>query len=148
MEGEEEYVFFFFAFSNKGDSLWLLSSLWEPLFRSPEWQEVVRRWKEGRKLSQCVCPPRPHLPVGGWGKGPQKATYSIITVNKHSLWFCVRAESGICNCETGSDEDLLFHWQAGCDGESIGNCPFSQRLFMILWLKGVIFNVTTVDLKR
>uniref|UniRef100_F6YZ29 Chloride intracellular channel protein n=1 Tax=Ornithorhynchus anatinus TaxID=9258 RepID=F6YZ29_ORNAN len=37
---------------------------------------------------------------------------------------------------------------AGCDGESIGNCPFSQRLFMILWLKGVIFNVTTVDLKR
>uniref|UniRef100_A0A8C9PMK1 Chloride intracellular channel protein n=1 Tax=Spermophilus dauricus TaxID=99837 RepID=A0A8C9PMK1_SPEDA len=41
-----------------------------------------------------------------------------------------------------------FHVQAGYDGESIGNCPFSQRLFMILWLKGVIFNVTTVDLKR
>ncbi|XP_020509922.1 chloride intracellular channel protein 4 isoform X2 [Labrus bergylta] len=38
--------------------------------------------------------------------------------------------------------------KAGTDGESIGNCPFSQRLFMILWLKGVIFNVTTVDLKR
>ncbi|XP_068165885.1 chloride intracellular channel protein 4 isoform X2 [Antennarius striatus] len=38
--------------------------------------------------------------------------------------------------------------KAGGDGESIGNCPFSQRLFMILWLKGVIFNVTTVDLKR
>ncbi|XP_073440733.1 chloride intracellular channel protein 6 isoform X2 [Dendrobates tinctorius] len=38
--------------------------------------------------------------------------------------------------------------QAGSDGESIGNCPFSQRLFMILWLKGVIFSVTTVDLKR
>ncbi|KAG8450226.1 hypothetical protein GDO86_002753 [Hymenochirus boettgeri] len=37
---------------------------------------------------------------------------------------------------------------AGRDGENIGNCPFSQRLFMILWLKGVIFNVTTVDLKR
>uniref|UniRef100_A0A669C5U7 Chloride intracellular channel protein n=1 Tax=Oreochromis niloticus TaxID=8128 RepID=A0A669C5U7_ORENI len=37
---------------------------------------------------------------------------------------------------------------AGSDGESIGNCPFSQRLFMILWLKGVMFNVTTVDLKR
>uniref|UniRef100_A0A3B3D7G2 CLIC N-terminal domain-containing protein n=1 Tax=Oryzias melastigma TaxID=30732 RepID=A0A3B3D7G2_ORYME len=30
----------------------------------------------------------------------------------------------------------------------IGNCPFSQRIFMILWLKGVVFNVTTVDLKR
>ncbi|KAK1170113.1 chloride intracellular channel protein 4 isoform X1 [Acipenser oxyrinchus oxyrinchus] len=38
--------------------------------------------------------------------------------------------------------------KAGSDGESIGNCPFCQRLFMILWLKGVIFNVTTVDLKR
>lgn len=38
--------------------------------------------------------------------------------------------------------------KAGSDGERIGNCPFSQRLFMILWLKGVIFNVTTVDLKR
>ncbi|KAB0354946.1 hypothetical protein FD755_022405 [Muntiacus reevesi] len=38
--------------------------------------------------------------------------------------------------------------RAGIDGESIGNCPFSQRLFMILWLKGVVFNVTTVDLKR
>jgi hypothetical protein len=42
----------------------------------------------------------------------------------------------------------LFSFQAGIDGESIGNCPFSQRLFMILWLKGVVFNVTTVDLKR
>ena len=59
-----------------------------------------------------------------------------------------KVESGTCNCETSSDEDLLLHLQAGCDGESIGNCPFSQRLFMILWLKGVIFNVTTVDLKR
>ncbi|KAF3702641.1 Chloride intracellular channel protein 5 [Channa argus] len=43
----------------------------------------------------------------------------------------------------------VFHFvPAGNDGESIGNCPFSQRLFMILWLKGVVFNVTTVDLKR
>ncbi|MBN3315854.1 CLIC1 protein, partial [Atractosteus spatula] len=38
--------------------------------------------------------------------------------------------------------------QAGSDGQSIGNCPFSQRLFMVLWLKGVTFNVTTVDMKR
>ncbi|KAK2086547.1 Chloride intracellular channel protein 4 [Saguinus oedipus] len=38
--------------------------------------------------------------------------------------------------------------KAGSDGESIGNCPFSQRLFMILWLKGVVFSVRTVDLKR
>lgn len=44
--------------------------------------------------------------------------------------------------------DINLIVKAGSDGESIGNCPFSQRLFMILWLKGVIFNVTTVDLKR
>lgn len=38
--------------------------------------------------------------------------------------------------------------QAGSDGQNIGNCPFSQRLFMVLWLKGVTFDVTTVDMKR
>ncbi|XP_029440035.1 chloride intracellular channel protein 1 [Rhinatrema bivittatum] len=38
--------------------------------------------------------------------------------------------------------------KAGSDGQSIGNCPFSQRCFMMLWLKGVTFNVTTVDTKR
>ncbi|RVE75011.1 hypothetical protein OJAV_G00012740 [Oryzias javanicus] len=46
------------------------------------------------------------------------------------------------------DHDIALYVKAGSDGERIGNCPFSQRLFMILWLKGVIFNVTTVDLKR
>ncbi|XP_051983091.1 chloride intracellular channel protein 4-like isoform X1 [Xyrauchen texanus] len=46
------------------------------------------------------------------------------------------------------DSQISLYVKAGSDGESIGNCPFSQRLFMILWLKGVIFNVTTVDLKR
>ncbi|XP_073698248.1 uncharacterized protein [Garra rufa] len=51
--------------------------------------------------------------------------------------------------EGGShDQQISLYVKAGSDGESIGNCPFSQRLFMILWLKGVIFNVTTVDLKR
>ncbi|XP_048202884.1 chloride intracellular channel protein 6 [Perognathus longimembris pacificus] len=48
----------------------------------------------------------------------------------------------------GPEHDITLFVKAGYDGESIGNCPFSQRLFMILWLKGVIFNVTTVDLKR
>ncbi|XP_037549190.1 chloride intracellular channel protein 1 [Nematolebias whitei] len=38
--------------------------------------------------------------------------------------------------------------KAGSDGQVIGNCPFSQRLFMVLWLKGVVFDVTTVDMKR
>ncbi|XP_054852794.1 chloride intracellular channel protein 5 isoform X1 [Eublepharis macularius] len=47
-----------------------------------------------------------------------------------------------------ADHEISLIVKAGVDGESIGNCPFSQRLFMILWLKGVVFNVTTVDLKR
>ncbi|XP_023571935.1 chloride intracellular channel protein 1-like [Octodon degus] len=38
--------------------------------------------------------------------------------------------------------------KASSDGAKIGNCPFSQRLFMVLWLKGVTFSVTTVDTKR
>ncbi|KYO25763.1 chloride intracellular channel protein 4 isoform D [Alligator mississippiensis] len=51
--------------------------------------------------------------------------------------------------EDGDKEPLIeLFVKAGSDGESIGNCPFSQRLFMILWLKGVVFSVTTVDLKR
>ncbi|XP_014382254.1 chloride intracellular channel protein 1 [Alligator sinensis] len=47
-------------------------------------------------------------------------------------------------------ERVLGPWsrQAGSDGAKIGNCPFSQRLFMVLWLKGVTFNVTTVDTRR
>ncbi|CAL1569944.1 unnamed protein product [Knipowitschia caucasica] len=38
--------------------------------------------------------------------------------------------------------------KASEDAESIGNCPFCQRLFMILWLKGANFVITTVDMKR
>ncbi|KAK5847709.1 hypothetical protein PBY51_016817 [Eleginops maclovinus] len=58
--------------------------------------------------------------------------------------------AGHKNNKTPEDQDykISLYVKAGSDGESIGNCPFSQRLFMILWLKGVIFNVTTVDLKR
>ncbi|XP_053312466.1 chloride intracellular channel protein 6 [Spea bombifrons] len=50
--------------------------------------------------------------------------------------------------EVLQEHEISLFVKAGSDGESVGNCPFSQRLFMILWLKGVIFNVTTVDLKR
>ncbi|KAM9821081.1 chloride intracellular channel protein 3 [Neosynchiropus ocellatus] len=38
--------------------------------------------------------------------------------------------------------------KASVDAESVGNCPFCQRLFMILWLKGANFKLTTVDMKR
>ncbi|KAM4537766.1 chloride intracellular channel protein 5a isoform 1-T1 [Fundulus diaphanus] len=61
------------------------------------------------------------------------------------------SSSSFVKNKPGSDEDepkICLFARAGSDGESIGNCPFSQRLFMILWLKGVVFNVTTVDLKR
>ncbi|KAF6732211.1 Chloride intracellular channel protein 5 [Oryzias melastigma] len=47
-----------------------------------------------------------------------------------------------------SAPNICLFVKAGIDGETVGNCPFSQRLFMILWLKGVVFNVTTVDLRR
>uniref|UniRef100_A0A8C3SDB4 Chloride intracellular channel 3 n=1 Tax=Chelydra serpentina TaxID=8475 RepID=A0A8C3SDB4_CHESE len=39
-------------------------------------------------------------------------------------------------------------WDASDDGESIGHCPFCQRLFMILLLKGIPFTLTTVDMRR
>ncbi|NWX91167.1 CLIC3 protein, partial [Nothoprocta ornata] len=38
--------------------------------------------------------------------------------------------------------------KASEDGESMGHCPFCQRLFMVLLLKGVPFTLTTVDTKR
>lgn len=47
-----------------------------------------------------------------------------------------------------SDPRVELFVKAGSDGQSIGNCPFSQRLFMVLWLKGVTFDVTTVDMRR
>lgn len=43
---------------------------------------------------------------------------------------------------------LLVSPQASVDAESVGNCPFCQRLFMILWLKGANFTLNTVDMRR
>ncbi|XP_018589362.1 chloride intracellular channel protein 2 [Scleropages formosus] len=48
--------------------------------------------------------------------------------------------------EKGPNIELFI--KAGMDGENVGNCPFCQRLFMVLWLKGVRFTVTTVDMKK
>uniref|UniRef100_A0A8C8BT11 Chloride intracellular channel protein n=1 Tax=Oncorhynchus tshawytscha TaxID=74940 RepID=A0A8C8BT11_ONCTS len=49
-----------------------------------------------------------------------------------------------------SDKDptIELFIKAGHDGENVGNCPFCQRLFMVLWLKGVKFTVTTVDMRK
>ncbi|XP_028571087.2 chloride intracellular channel protein 2 [Podarcis muralis] len=46
------------------------------------------------------------------------------------------------------EPEIELFVKAGLDGENIGNCPFCQSLFMVLWLKGVRFNVTTVDMTR
>ncbi|XP_045052635.2 chloride intracellular channel protein 3 isoform X1 [Desmodus rotundus] len=43
---------------------------------------------------------------------------------------------------------LQLFVKASEDGESVGNCPSCQRLFMILLLKGVPFTLTTVDTRR
>eukprot|EP00062_Callorhinchus_milii_P014996 gi/632964745/ref/XP_007898546.1/ PREDICTED: chloride intracellular channel protein 3 [Callorhinchus milii] len=48
----------------------------------------------------------------------------------------------------GVDPKIQLFIKASDDGASIGNCPFSQRLFMILWLKGIPFTINTVDMKR
>ncbi|KAL4630513.1 chloride intracellular channel protein 5-like isoform X1 [Arapaima gigas] len=68
--------------------------------------------------------------------------YSLQTVD--------RDDSSAAEAKVAAPDqpEIALFVRAGSDGESIGNCPFSQRLFMILWLKGVVFNVTTVDLKR
>ncbi|XP_009326300.1 PREDICTED: chloride intracellular channel protein 6 [Pygoscelis adeliae] len=76
---------------------------------------------------------QPHLPAG---PGLEDETGSPAALEEEE-------EDG-----EKQEHDISLFVKAGSDGESIGNCPFSQRLFMILWLKGVIFNVTTVDLKR
>nr|XP_009929391.1 PREDICTED: chloride intracellular channel protein 4 [Opisthocomus hoazin] len=86
--------------------------------------------------------PRRRTPSGGQSRGADLEAWLVVgssLIKPQILCFrsVVARHLKICS--------LL---QAGSDGESIGNCPFSQRLFMILWLKGVVFSVTTVDLKR
>ncbi|KAM6140992.1 chloride intracellular channel protein 6 [Pterocles gutturalis] len=94
---------------------------------------------------------------GGGSPGPEGSEWDAVGRSLNG----VRGRAEDEEDETGSpaaleeeeedekqEHDISLFVKAGSDGESIGNCPFSQRLFMILWLKGVIFNVTTVDLKR
>ncbi|XP_069879709.1 chloride intracellular channel protein 5 isoform X1 [Dipodomys merriami] len=82
---------------------------------------------------------------------PSPSSFTI----QHSKAFSISRDSPASHPEAWEDKEavltrpeIFLFVKAGIDGESIGNCPFSQRLFMILWLKGVVFNVTTVDLKR
>uniref|UniRef100_G3SBZ6 Chloride intracellular channel protein n=1 Tax=Gorilla gorilla gorilla TaxID=9595 RepID=G3SBZ6_GORGO len=75
----------------------------------------------------------------------EEASEQRALAQEHDITLFVKVKLTALGCSRIAIKKYL---RAGYDGESIGNCPFSQRLFMILWLKGVIFNVTTVDLKR
>ncbi|XP_043075854.1 chloride intracellular channel protein 5b [Puntigrus tetrazona] len=81
------------------------------------------------------------LPEDGSPEPEEVVDYSLKDVE-------IRAAEEPAAVSDQTQPNIALFVKAGCDGESIGNCPFSQRLFMILWLKGVVFNVTTVDLKR
>ncbi|XP_017739361.1 PREDICTED: chloride intracellular channel protein 6 [Rhinopithecus bieti] len=95
------------------------------------------------EASRCAAEPEAQLSNHLAEEGPAEAGDEAARMNG-------RREDGEASEEgaLGQEHDITLFVKAGYDGESIGNCPFSQRLFMILWLKGVIFNVTTVDLKR
>ncbi|CAN0351467.1 unnamed protein product [Lampetra fluviatilis] len=77
-----------------------------------------------------------------YDESPQDGACTRVYVR---MYVCTHVYSDV---SVGDEPVVELFVKAGSDGESIGNCPFSQRLFMILWLKGVTFNVTTVDLKR
>ncbi|XP_052601362.1 chloride intracellular channel protein 5 isoform X1 [Peromyscus californicus insignis] len=102
-----------------------------------------------------------HLPWERQGSGrmieedvPHVSSFTVqpskdFSISQDFLPTCRAAAIGLEeNKPASSSPEIFLFVKAGIDGESIGNCPFSQRLFMILWLKGVVFNVTTVDLKR
>ncbi|XP_007965490.3 chloride intracellular channel protein 6 [Chlorocebus sabaeus] len=95
------------------------------------------------EASRCAAEPEAQLSNHLAEEGPAQGGDEATRMNG-------RREDGEASEERalGQEHDITLFVKAGYDGESIGNCPFSQRLFMILWLKGVIFNVTTVDLKR
>lgn len=57
-------------------------------------------------------------------------------------------EKGAKKGEKEKNDSIELFLKASSDAEGVGNCPFGQRLFMILWLKQVDFIVTTVDMRR
>ncbi|XP_011805445.1 PREDICTED: chloride intracellular channel protein 6 [Colobus angolensis palliatus] len=95
------------------------------------------------EASRCAAEPEAQLSNHLAEEGPAEAGDEAARMNGRR-----EDEEASEERALGQEHDITLFVKAGYDGESIGNCPFSQRLFMILWLKGVIFNVTTVDLKR
>ncbi|XP_058162803.1 chloride intracellular channel protein 5 isoform X1 [Dasypus novemcinctus] len=105
--------------------------------------------------AQAQEPQREELQDDGSMTNEDLPSPSSFTVQPSTAFSTSVASQSICPGDGLEDSEassmhpeINLFVKAGIDGESIGNCPFSQRLFMILWLKGVVFNVTTVDLKR
>ncbi|XP_034007009.1 chloride intracellular channel protein 6-like isoform X1 [Trematomus bernacchii] len=119
-----------------------------------ELKSVIKNESLPKKGNEQVKKKRVVLLEDGHSYIPQREEMIEDTREEVKLISHRRPESsfpaGHKNNKTPQDQDyeISLYVKAGSDGESVGNCPFSQRLFMILWLKGVIFNVTTVDLKR
>ncbi|KAM8934337.1 chloride intracellular channel protein 3 [Pelodytes ibericus] len=83
-------------------------------------------------------------------RGPKLTWRTPKNLSATKWWCSVNTVTLLIPVAVGpvSQSRYLFLHQASDDGESIGNCPFSQRLFMILMYKGVPFTLTTVDMKR
>lgn len=107
---------------------------------------MLRIWDHGQ-LDAATVQRASEPASGGNPQPPQSRSHSRSPRSPAQL---AMALSMPLNGLKEEDKEPLIELfvKAGSDGESIGNCPFSQRLFMILWLKGVVFSVTTVDLKR
>ncbi|XP_078255605.1 chloride intracellular channel protein 5-like isoform X1 [Rhinoraja longicauda] len=118
-----------------------------------EQQEVLGSRVREERVSRSPSPsPDTHSPDTHSPDTHSPSTHSPSTHSPspdiHTLHLNGSLSPADCDQQLQQNFDISLYVKAGIDGESIGNCPFSQRLFMILWLKGVVFNVTTVDVKR
>ncbi|CAL8313874.1 unnamed protein product [Boreogadus saida] len=101
---------------------------------------TVEKQEQEEDLAVVACVPDAEQVLP---EAEETSGFSLVTLENDTL-----DETSAASAADPEQPDISLFVKAGSDGESIGNCPFSQRLFMILWLKGVVFNVTTVDLKR
>uniref|UniRef100_A0A3Q2EB69 CLIC N-terminal domain-containing protein n=2 Tax=Cyprinodon variegatus TaxID=28743 RepID=A0A3Q2EB69_CYPVA len=118
-----------------------------------ELKSVIKDESQSRRKDDQVKKKRVVLMEDGHSYTPQREEM-ILEEREEVLIFPRTVEGPQCpghrDSRTHQDQDheICLYVKAGSDGESIGNCPFSQRIFMILLLKGVVFTVTTVDVKR
>ncbi|XP_038011940.1 chloride intracellular channel protein 3 isoform X2 [Motacilla alba alba] len=111
----------------------------------PAWGWQQPRW-QGPMAGRPVCAKGPG--VGGSGCTPRR------NVGWEGPWFQLlhsRVQPAVQQQPPRSMAEkpqIQLFIKASEDGESVGHCPFCQRLFMVLLLKGVPFTLTTVDVKR